>query len=64
MLARGLVSEDWSQASEQTDVHGMLYPALWTLVILIGGTPWAMCFLCRRSSAQPHACYCNAPPCA
>lgn len=45
MLARGLVSGDWAQASEDTYVHGMLYPALWAVVMLMGGTPWAMCFL-------------------
>ena len=36
-LASGLLSGQWEQASSDTYVHGVLYPALWALVMLVGG---------------------------
>ena len=36
-LAMGLLGGEWEQAAEDTYVHGVLYPALWALVMLLGG---------------------------
>ncbi len=36
-LARGLLGGEWEQAADDTYVHGVLYPALWALVMLVGG---------------------------
>ena len=66
-LANGLLSGGWEQAATDTYVHGILYPALWALVMLVGGGSWAMrllqavlgavtCLLLHRSArhVMPH----------
>ena len=41
-LASGLLSGEWGQAAAATYVHGVFYPALWALVMLLGGEAMAM----------------------
>ena len=37
ILANGLLSGQWEQAAADTYVHGVFYPALWALVMFLGG---------------------------
>jgi tetratricopeptide (TPR) repeat protein len=41
-LANGLLSGQWGQAAADTYVHGILFPALWALVMFLGGGSMTM----------------------